>query len=189
MKHFTKPLLFGALMMHVMPANASSLLAPTCAALSGGTASVTTSYAKIELRGFAAGTSTLQIWVQPLGIGCASNADAKGTSSAIATQTAGLKSITPYPGCGYSSPAWGYAAVDRSGTTQSDGSTYYIGRVPILANESKYSSDPKLNCLNCYQSNHYDYRLITDKNGDFTQFCVANVVGNFDTGDSSFWSR
>ncbi len=186
----------AALMTNAMTAAAATFVptlpAPICATLSSGMAKVTTTYATIELREFTIGNGPFQIWVQARGLGCASNADTKTTSSSIATKGAGQKSIMPYPGCGKAGGtggAWGYATVDRVGTMASDGSNSYVGRVPLLINKSTLGTTASTTNLDYYVSNHYDYKLVTNINGDFTSFCAAEVTGNFGSGDSSNWTR
>lgn len=154
-------------------ASASPICSP---ASSGAAGEVDQTYVKMQARNYASATAKFELWLSPRVNG--------SISACIDTANGWTKDgqkivVTSNPLCNTSN--WGYAQITlKNGERQSDGTTWYVGRMPLVLDEYKGGVHTQ------YKQN-YDYNVVLNADKSLNKFCVDTVQGTMDNGSSAYW--
>ena len=165
--------------LHVLACvQASAAMAnPICAQPTSGTiGEIDQTYVKMQARNYSSATAKFELWLSPRVSG--------NTASCIDTANGWTKDgrkilVTNNPTCNTSN--WGTASITlTNGERQSDGTTWYVGRMPLLLDEL-------LNGVHTQYKLNYDFNLVLNADKTLNKFCVDVVQGTMDNGSSAYW--
>lgn len=152
---------------------------PLCSSVaSGGIWEIDQVYVKMQARNYSSTSAKFELWLNPRVSGA--------KSACIDTANGWTKDgqkivVVNNPLCNTAN--WGYASILlKNGDRQSDGTTWYVGRVPLTLDEYTASTGTHTQ----YKQN-YDYNIVLNADKSVNKFCVDAVQGTLDGGSSAYW--